>query len=145
MNKIIFLMMVLGCVYAAHAEPVEKAADKETVKPAEKKEAAKPSSPVVFTEAARAELKNQKNKKWLISYNGTCGDAPALGFYPDDGGSDSKGLLVKQEGAVICIEQKVVALFDEWGSVTVDCTDYNGDKPGGKQFTAEFKKDAINE
>ena len=140
MNKIVILMMVLCYVYAAHAKPNEKAVQKEAVKPAGNKEVAKPSSHIVFTEAAQKELKNQKNKKWLISYNGTCGDAPALGFYPDDGGSDFSGLSVQQTGGVIRIEQKIVDLFDEWGAVTVECTDYNGDKPGGEQFMAEFKK-----
>jgi hypothetical protein len=94
---------------------------------------------VIFTEAARAELKAHKNKKWLISYNGTCGDAPALGFYPADGGADSECLKVEHEGVVIMIEKKIVSLFEKWGSVTVDCIDYNGDKPGGKSFLAEFK------
>jgi hypothetical protein len=115
------------------------------VKPAVKNQDAKRSSHLVITAAAQREFKNQKNKKWLISYNGTCSDMPALGFYQDEGRSDSDGLVVQQAGVVIFIEQKTVSLFEEWGDITVDCTDYNGDKPGGKQFIAAFKKNAVNE
>ncbi len=129
-------MMAVCAVYGLHAEA---AAPEAAKKPAEAKEAVKSSCPIVFTEAACKELKSQANKKWLISYNGTCGDAPALGFYQDDGEAGSGDLQVQQNGLKIRIEQKLVALSGEWGVITVDCTDYNGDKPGGKQYVAEFK------
>lgn len=94
---------------------------------------------IIFTEAAKTELKQQSNKKWLISYNGTCSGAPALGFFPGDGKEVADGLRVEMEGATIILEKNVANLLEEWGCITLDCIDYNGDAAGGKQFVPEFK------
>jgi len=140
MIRTVLWISVMAFCGALHAAGSAKGAACD-VKPPEVKKTVKPSRYIVLTEAARVELKDQKHKKWRITYNGTCGDAPALGFYQDDGESLAGAVTVQQEGAVIRIEQKILALLDEWGAVTVNCIDYNGDKPGGKQFTAELKKD----
>ena len=138
----IILMMIVFASYAAAAGDLIK---KDDAKPENNKEVVKKVTHLIFTSAAKKELKIQKNKKWLISYNGTCSDQPALGFYQDDGTSDSDGLVVQQAGVIIFVEQKIVCLFEEWGAVIVDCTDYNGAKPGGKQFIAAFKKADVKE
>lgn len=102
-----------------------------------KQKASASQKQLVLSDAARKAMKTQPKKCWSVTYNGTCSDGPALGFYPEveplSGGVD-----VSQDGFRIYADPKVSELLDKMGPIVVGCTPAGNDYT----FTAEFKNAA---
>ena len=77
-----------------------------------------------ITERAAAELKRRAKGgevTWLVTYNGTCAGAPALGFYRAYGDTPEDATAANVRGVELLIENQVADLHGLWGALIIDC------------------------
>jgi len=84
---------------------------------------------VKLTAAAEAEMTRLAASApdgWIVTYNGTCAGAPALGIYPAAAHVPPDAVAVEVRGVDLLIEADVAGLRDLWGDLVIDYQRENG-------------------
>ncbi|NQT86201.1 hypothetical protein HQ560_05510 [bacterium] len=79
---------------------------------------------ITVSKEAEAEMRERCKRttiRWLVVYNGTCSDAPALGLYARDQDVPHDAIAGRAKGFDFALTRKVADLLDEWGSVIIEC------------------------
>jgi len=79
-----------------------------------------PAETIKLTTAARAALEKHQGKAWLISYNGLCSGAPALGLYPAGDDAPTKAVSISAGGSAFIVERRVMRCAAKWGVIYVE-------------------------
>jgi len=73
-----------------------------------------------LTPAAEAALEKHEGKSWLISHNGLCAGAPALGLYLAGDDAPADAVPVSAGGSAFLVERKVMECVAKWGVIHVE-------------------------